>query len=183
MRTFIFCAYFLFNTKQLKSSLLTAFFKLQTQGLGQWRSKPFVGVFDSNTLTRSPTSTADCIDWAESNDHSRVCLTVLTLFQLNPLMKEVILLLNTHHKIIFKNDCFTLLVVYAGIIRISLFISFHLSKFIFLWCLAVLFLWKLHISAQRINVAIRDIQLYILLIVFQLLESLLSPALTLSEYF
>lgn len=87
MQTFIFCAYILFDTKQLKSSLLKDFFKLQIEGFDQWSSKLFVDMFDSNTLTYSLTSMADCIDRAENNDHNRVCLIVLTLFQLNPLMK------------------------------------------------------------------------------------------------
>lgn len=96
-------------------------------------------------------------------------------------MKEVILLLNIYHKAIFKNDCFILLVIFSVIILISLSISSQLSKFIFLWYLAVLYHYKLHISAQIINVSVHDIQLYILLIVFQLFESLQSPSLTLPE--
>lgn len=104
-----------------------------------------------------------------------------TLFQLNTLMKEVILLLNTYHKAIFKHDCFILLVIYSVIILIYLSISSQLSKFIFydIWQFSTpvnyIFLHK------KINVSIHDIQLYLLLIVFQLFESLLSPPLTLPE--
>lgn len=138
-------------------------------------------MFDSNTLTYARPSMTDCIDQVQNNDYNRVYVIILTLFQLNTSVKEVMLLLNTYHRTIFLTRLFHLLVIYCGIILIPLSISSQLSKFIFLWHLAVLLLCELHISAQRMNLSIHDVHLYIPLIFFQLLESPLSLLLTLPQ--
>ena len=141
-------------------------------------------MFDSNTLTYILPSMIDCVDEVQNSCYNRVYLIILILFQLNTLIKEVILLLNTYHKTIFQTWLFYLLVIYSGIILISLSISSYLSKFIFLWHSVVLLLCELHISAQRITVSIHDVLLYILLIFFSALQVPVVSSLDLAwEYF
>lgn len=80
-------------------------------------------MFDSNTLTYILPSMTDCIDQAQNNYYNRVYLIILTLFQLNTLIKEAILLLNTYHKRIFQTWLFYLLDIYSGVILTLLSIS------------------------------------------------------------